>query len=342
MKYKVFIGSSSEHINYAEAVQLRFEHENSFETTCWNQGVFKPGNYPLEDLLVQLGKMSFGIFILAPDDFVEQRGMKYATVRDNVLFEMGLYYGALGRNRTFFIAPKRENSVLPFRIPSDLSGINYEEYIISDDLEDIDRRIGPACTKIIRRMKSELSRSIPRDIIEQYGSFIDFDETHKKLLNKSRHLTTYFIHSRRWRETLISSIDQFKRKEGTLWDIILPDIRNENVFTMIKRHFSDGNTMLPKVIDVYEFCTQYMEFYPDKMNVYLCPFYPTYSFYKYDNQLVTSFYPLTDVRRSPSTFLIDLNAEASSFFVDDIEDLKNRSIQVSINDLNTIIASYVQ
>ena len=74
MKYKVFIGSSSEHIDYAEAVQIRLSYEKDFAPICWSQGVFKPANYPLEDLLIQLGKMSFGIFVLAPDDFVEQRG----------------------------------------------------------------------------------------------------------------------------------------------------------------------------------------------------------------------------------------------------------------------------
>lgn len=341
MVSKVFIGSSSEHIEYAEAIQLRFEHEGEFEAVCWHQGVFKPSDYPLEDLLLQLGKMSFGIFVLAPDDFLEQRGEKYATVRDNVLFEMGLYYGALGRNRTFFIAPKRKDGGYEFRIPSDLSGINYEEYTISDDIDNIDTRIGSACTKIIRKMKLEVKNSIPRDVIEKYGIFTEFDKTGEKLLDNSKQLTTYFIHSRRWRETFASTIEQFQKKKGSFWEIILPDIREEDTFGIIKRHFSDGKTMLSKIIDAYEFCIQYKQSCPDKMNIYLCPFYPTYSFYKFDNKLIISLYPLTDVRRSTPTFLINLDADPSGFFVNDIEDLKHKSTLISsIEEMQTIINTY--
>lgn len=342
MKYKVFIGSSSEHIDYAEAVQIRLSYEKDFAPICWSQGVFKPANYPLEDLLIQLGKMSFGIFVLAPDDFVEQRGKKYATVRDNVLFEMGLYYGALGRCRTFFIAPKKAEGDLEFRIPSDLTGINYEEYTLSSSLEDIDSMIGPACSKIIRRMKEELLYSTPRDIIEKYGIFSDFDDTSRRLFGKAKHITTYFIHSRRWRETFLTSIEHFQKKEGTFWEIILPDVREDTTFQLIKKHFSDGKTMLQKVLDAYEFCVQYKGKYPDKMEIYLCPFYPTYSFYKFDNKMIVSMYPLTDVRRSTPTFLIDLKSDASTFFLDDIEDLKTKSKNVSVDELSGIIDSYIK
>ena len=341
MKCKVFIGSSSEHLDYAEAVQIRLSYEKDFAPTCWSQGVFKPGNYTLEDLLIQLGKMSFGIFILAPDDFVEQRGKKYATVRDNVLFEMGLYYGALGRHRTFFIAPKRIDGDLEFRIPSDLTGINYEEYVLSNSLEDIDSMIGPACTKIIRRMKGELLNTVPKDIIEKYGAYLEFDDISRSLFEKAKHITTYFIHSRRWRETFLTSIERFQKKEDTFWEIILPDLRENDTFKLIKKHFSDGKTMLQKIIDAYEFCIQYKTKFPNKMEIYLCPFYPTYSFYKFDSKIIISMYPLTDIRRSPPTFLIDLNSDSSTFFLNDIEDLKTRSQNISVNDLSKIIDRYI-
>ena len=100
--------------------------------------------------------------------------------------------------------------------------------------------------------------------------------------------------------------------------------------------------MLQKVLDAYEFCVQYKGKYPDKMEIYLCPFYPTYSFYKFDNKMIVSMYPLTDVRRSTPTFLIDLKSDASTFFLDDIEDLKTKSKNVSVDELSGIIDSYIK
>lgn len=135
-KYKVFIGSSLEHIKYAEAVQLSFDNDEIFDPVCWTQGVFSPSNYTLEDLMVQLGEASFGIFVLAPDDLVRIREKDYTTVRDNVIFEMGLFFGALGRKRTFFIVPK--DTEYPFRIPSDLTGLNYVSYAIGVSTKETD------------------------------------------------------------------------------------------------------------------------------------------------------------------------------------------------------------
>lgn len=338
MKYKVFIGSSSEHLDYAESVQLNIGKVEGIEAICWHQGVFQPGHYPLEDLLTQLGKMSFGIFVLAPDDFIEIRGKKYNTVRDNVLFEMGMFYGALGRERTFFIAP--QNTEEQFRIPSDLEGINYARYIWESSEDNFDYRVGAACTQIKRKIKAEMKNIIPRDAIEKYGVFSEFDEIYDGLFQSSKAITTSFIHSRRWRESNLNSINTFLNKRDSHWDILLPNIEDKELIKTIKGHFSDGRTMISKIVDAYMFCVDNIEKYPDKLTIYLYSFYPTYSFYKFDNKMVVSFYPLTSERRPTPTLLLDLEEECNNFFKQDIIDIERMSKEVSIEDLKKLIDKY--
>lgn len=135
MNYRLFIGSSSEHLDYAESVQLNLSHVKNLDVICWSQNTFRISHYPLDDLLTQLEHMSFGVFILAPDDYVKIRDDNYYCVRDNVIFEMGMFFGALGRERTFFMAPEDIHN--SYHIPSDLDGINYakKEYKADTSLE---------------------------------------------------------------------------------------------------------------------------------------------------------------------------------------------------------------
>ena len=44
-------------------------------------------------------QVDFAIFAMTLDDEVQVRGEAHVAVRDNVLFEVGLFYGALGQNR---------------------------------------------------------------------------------------------------------------------------------------------------------------------------------------------------------------------------------------------------
>ena len=338
MKFKVFIGSSSESVDYAESVQLNIDKLDDIQAVCWHQGIFQPSHYPLEDLLYQLEKMSFGIFVLAPDDFIQIRGEQFTTVRDNVLFEMGMFFGALGKERTFFIAPQDKNK---FRIPSDLEGLNYAKYTWESTGDDFDYRVGAACTQIKRMIKREIMNLPPKDSIEKYDLFSKFDGLYEDLFKSSKEVTTGFIHSRRWRESNLNSIEDFFNKKESHWDIILPDITDRELIKHIKSHFSDSSTMISKIIDAYMFCIENAESHPNKLKVYLYSYYPTYSFYRFDNKIVVSFYPLTSARRTPPTLLLDLENECNAFFEKDILDIKNKSKEVSIENLRELVDKYI-
>jgi hypothetical protein len=64
----------------------------------------------------------FALFVLLPEDPLSIKDLATMSVRDNVIFELGLFMGRLGRDRNCFIFPK-QNKKDDFHLPSDLSGI---------------------------------------------------------------------------------------------------------------------------------------------------------------------------------------------------------------------------
>lgn len=116
-KAKLFIGSSVEGLRVAQELQAALEYD--CESSVWNQ-TFTPGSYTLEALQRQLMQSDFGVFVFSPDDVTIMRQVERSSVRDNVILELGLFIGRLGRERAFFLVP-RDNRDL--HIPTDLLGI---------------------------------------------------------------------------------------------------------------------------------------------------------------------------------------------------------------------------
>jgi hypothetical protein len=148
MRERVFIGSSGEAMDVCRAVQQELGRD--FDVTIWDQGVFRLTYSAIDSLRTVLESSDAGVFILTPDDLTESRGQSNFTVRDNVIFELGMFIGHLGRDRTFMLAPDRST----IRLPSDLIGITAARY----DAERFDRRqraaVGSACTQITQAIKS--------------------------------------------------------------------------------------------------------------------------------------------------------------------------------------------
>ena len=91
----------------------------------WTQNVFNLSNNTLDDLLSTLKTHDFGIFVLTPDNDLKMRKKEFEAARDNVVFELGLFMGALGKQRTFFFIPQNLDS---FHLPSDLLGTEHGSY----------------------------------------------------------------------------------------------------------------------------------------------------------------------------------------------------------------------
>jgi tetratricopeptide (TPR) repeat protein len=121
-KPRLFIGSSTEGINVAFALQDNLKYYS--EITVWNQGVFNLSETTLESLIAQLNSCDFGIFVFTPDDHIKMKNKKDLTVRDNVLFELGLFIGKLGKTRCYIVMPDNTE----FHFPSDLIGMTPGKY----------------------------------------------------------------------------------------------------------------------------------------------------------------------------------------------------------------------
>jgi hypothetical protein len=116
-KSSLFIGSSTEGLEPARA--LAYQLRDDAEVTLWNEGVFGMGRSYLESLVNALDRFDFAALILTPDDLVMGHDVAALTPRDNLLFELGLFMGRLGRSRTFLVA----SSDRRLKLPSDLAGV---------------------------------------------------------------------------------------------------------------------------------------------------------------------------------------------------------------------------
>ncbi len=114
---RVFIGSSTEGLNIAKNLQVLLDH--SCEVAIWSQGVFGLSQGTLESLVLALEDYDFAILVLTPDDMVTSRERTKSGPRDNVLFELGLFVGGLGRSRTFIVYDRSRD----IKLPSDLAGV---------------------------------------------------------------------------------------------------------------------------------------------------------------------------------------------------------------------------
>jgi predicted nucleotide-binding protein len=148
VKPRIFVGSSGEAIDVCRAIQQELERD--FDVTPWDQDVFRLTYDTLDSLLAALDSSDAGIFVLREDDLTESRGQSSPTVRDNVIFELGMFIGRLGRDRTFMLSPHGSN----IRLPSDLMGITTAHYDIDRFEREPRAAVGPACTQIRQLLRS--------------------------------------------------------------------------------------------------------------------------------------------------------------------------------------------
>ena len=117
----LFVGSSSEGLPIAEAIPQILERD--LEVITW-PNIFVPSQYTLESLGQRMKDFDAAAFVLSPDDWVQSRGKRRLAPRDNVLLEIGLSIGCLGRQRTFLIIDRTVET----KLPSDLHGVNVATY----------------------------------------------------------------------------------------------------------------------------------------------------------------------------------------------------------------------
>lgn len=139
---RVFIGSSTESKKVAMAVKKALG--GVADAIVWTQGnVFEPGKFTLESLEDHARRSDFAVMVFAPDDVIFCRGRRQAGPRDNVIFELGLFMGALDRKRAFVIAPREKR----LKIPTDILGTNFVTYSVGGG-KSLEQSLNEACDTI--------------------------------------------------------------------------------------------------------------------------------------------------------------------------------------------------
>ncbi|MEZ8881488.1 TIR domain-containing protein [Vibrio lentus] len=175
-KPRVFIGSSVESLPIADAIAENLEFDA--EVTIWRNGTFNLSSNALDDLVSKAKSVDFSIFIFSPDDLTIMRSREKYVVRDNVVFELGLFIGAIGKNRCFIVKPRG----VELHFPSDLLGITPTDFDANRTDEDLPSSLNYSATQIKREFKAqgllelETPKEKPRiDVNAQLAALTDTD-----------------------------------------------------------------------------------------------------------------------------------------------------------------------
>lgn len=117
-RVRIFIICSVEALPVARLIHSGLQHD-PFDVIIWSEGVFKATNYTLETLEDEVDQADFAIAVAHSDDIAEIREMEWPVPRDNVIFELGLFMGRLGRARAILMEPREEK----VKLPSDFAGV---------------------------------------------------------------------------------------------------------------------------------------------------------------------------------------------------------------------------
>lgn len=144
-KPRIFLGSSGKQEKLLRALTRGLEDIAHVEP--WTTS-FNPGTTTLERLLELAHGVDFAAFVFAHDDWTtnsssasDTTASGQASPRDNVVFEAGLFGGALGMRRTFILHASGS------KLPSDLLGltcVRYGEATTATEMRVINQKLRKA------------------------------------------------------------------------------------------------------------------------------------------------------------------------------------------------------
>jgi hypothetical protein len=142
MKPRIFLGSSGKQAKLVQALTRGLAEVADVEP--WT-AVFNPGVSTLDRLVELTHEVDFAAFVFAQDDWTsnpsEAATSGQASPRDNVVFEAGLFGGALGMRRTFILHAKGA------KLPTDLLGmtsVRYPEQLTPTDMREVNQKLRKA------------------------------------------------------------------------------------------------------------------------------------------------------------------------------------------------------
>jgi predicted nucleotide-binding protein len=150
---------------------LRQNLDAQFEVLLETEDVFQPSQAILDDLLKTRLRVEYAAFVLTAEDVRRSQSKHSGIARDNLIFELGLFMGALGRERVFTIVPKLERPDLP----SDLLGITAISYREPARL-GWQAAMGPAATRLKQIIDKRGKSSVDINLVETGQWSYEFSE----------------------------------------------------------------------------------------------------------------------------------------------------------------------
>jgi hypothetical protein len=142
MKPRIFLGSSGKQARLVQALTRGLSEVADVEP--WTS-VFNPGVSTLDRLVELTREVDFAAFVFAQDDWTsnpaDATAVGQASPRDNVVFEAGLFGGALGMRRTFILHAKGA------KLPTDLLGmtaVRYPEVLTPAHMRSVNEKLRKA------------------------------------------------------------------------------------------------------------------------------------------------------------------------------------------------------
>ncbi len=163
----VFIGSSAKGLPVAKKLQQNLDW--ACEVVIWYQGVFGLSGGTLETLVNKAPEFDFAILVVTPDDMLvtaaagqsKRVAQTQSCARDNVLIEIGLFIGVLGRERTFIVYDRTAK----IKIPSDLAGVTFADFEAHSSV-NLESALGAASTKIENSIAKMGIRPTPKASVD--------------------------------------------------------------------------------------------------------------------------------------------------------------------------------
>lgn len=145
---RVFVASSTESEAIAKELRSLLQHRLGSDAVVemWRDK-FALSETAIESLEAVAGQADFAVLLMTGDDMTVSRKRKSLAPRDNLIFELGLFVGALGRERSF-VARDRNS---PLKLPSDILGLTALTYNGASPADQTDS-LQTACIRLADQM----------------------------------------------------------------------------------------------------------------------------------------------------------------------------------------------
>lgn len=141
LKPKIFIGSSTAGYSVAEKVKSNLATVG--DCFLWQDpNVWEPNRSTFENLIRMVSYFDFGVFVATADDLTLTNDKIVIEPRDNVILEMALFLGAMGRDKSFLLVEEG------IKLPTDFNGIYMPRFDKGDD-----KKIKNACDEYSHKIE---------------------------------------------------------------------------------------------------------------------------------------------------------------------------------------------